>query len=63
MTSETDDFQKLLDETGIAYFPPENFMPCPVHENSVFGYQCAYISPSGNLEFRIRIDSFARMEA
>lgn len=63
MTTETDDFQKLLLETGITYFPPEGFVPCPVHENSVFGYQQAYRSPSGNLEFRIRIDSFARREA
>lgn len=63
MTSETDDFPTLLAEVGIEFTPPLGFVPCPARENSVFAYQYALRSPSGDLELRYRIDSFARMEA
>ncbi|OGS95754.1 MAG: hypothetical protein A3K04_11225 [Gallionellales bacterium RBG_16_56_9] len=62
MTSETDDFQTLLAEAGIEFTPPPGFDPCPVHENSVFAYQYAHRSPSGDLELRYRIDSIKRLE-
>lgn len=63
MTSETDDFQTRLTETGIELTPPPGFVPCPVRENSVLAYQYALRSPSGDLELRYRIDSFTRLEA
>lgn len=63
MDSETEDFQKLLAETGIEFTPPPGFVSCPVHHNSAFSYQHALRSPSGDMELRYRIDSFARLEA
>lgn len=63
MTSETNDFQTLLAEAGIEFRSSPDFVPCPVHENSAFRYQYAERSPSGDLEVRYRIDSFARLEA
>lgn len=63
MTSETCDFQTLLAEVGIEFRSTPDFVPCPVCENSVFRYQYAERSPSGDLEVRYRIDSFARLEA
>lgn len=63
MISESQDFQTLLAEAGIEFRSTPDFMPCPVHENNVFHYQYAERSPSGELEVRYRIDSFARLEA
>lgn len=63
MSAEQADFQTLLAETGIEFIPPPGFTPCPVLENSVLNYQYALRSPDGNLEFRYRIDSFARLNA
>ncbi|MBI5438559.1 MAG: hypothetical protein HY936_06375 [Nitrosomonadales bacterium] len=63
MTSESQDFQTLLAEAGIEFRSLPDFMPCLVRENSVFRYQYAERSPSGDLEVRYRIDSFARLEA
>ena len=63
MTSESQDFQTLLAEVGIEFRSTPDFVPCPVYENSVFRYQYAERSPSGELEVRYRIDSFARLEA
>lgn len=63
MILESHDFQTLLAETGIEFRPPPDYVPCPVPENSVFRYQHAVRSPSGELELRYRIDSFARLEA
>lgn len=62
MISETNDFQALLAEVGVEFTPPKGFVPCPVRENSVFSYQYALRSPSGDLELRYRIDSFARLD-
>lgn len=61
--SESQEFQTLLDGAGIAFSPPPGFAPCPVRENSVFHYQYAARSPSGDLEVRYRVDSFIRLEA
>ena len=61
-TLETHDFQALLTETGIEFRPTPDFVLCSVRENSVFRYQYAMRSPSGNLEVRYRIDAFARLE-
>lgn len=61
MTSGAEDFQTLLSEVGIEFISPPGFLPCPVRENSVFSYQYALRSPSGDLELRYRIDSFARI--
>lgn len=63
MTSESHDFQTLLAEAGIEFRSTPDFVPCPVRENSVFHYQYAERSPSGDLEVCYRIDSFVRMEA
>lgn len=62
MILESHDFQALLAEAGIEFRPPPDYVPCPVPENSVFRYQHAVRSPSGELELRYRIDSFARLE-
>jgi hypothetical protein len=62
MTSETRDFQTLLTEIGIEFRPTPDFVLCSVRENSVFRYQHAMRSPSGNLEVRYRIDAFAQLE-
>lgn len=63
ITSALHDFQMLLAETGVEFSFTPDFIPCPVFENSVFHYQYAERSPSGELEVRYRIDSFARLEA
>lgn len=63
MNSEPQVFQTLLAEASIEFRPTPDFVPCPVRENSVFRYQYAERSPSGDLEVRYRIDSFARLEA
>jgi hypothetical protein len=63
MNSDSQEFQTLLTEAGIEFSPPPEYVPCPVRENSVFRYQHAVRSPSGELEVRYRIDSFARLEA
>jgi hypothetical protein len=63
MNAELQDFQSLLAETGIEFQPTPDFVSCPVLENNVFRYQYAMRSPSGELEMRFRIDSFARLEA
>ena len=62
MTSESHDFQTLLAEAGIEFRSAPDFVPCPVRENSVFHYQYAERSPSGDLEVCYRVDSFAQME-
>jgi hypothetical protein len=63
MNSDLHPFQTLLVEVGVEFTPPPGFVPCPVQDNSVFAYQYALRSPSGDLELRYRIDSFARLEA
>lgn len=63
MNSDSQEFQTLLTEVGIEFSPPPDFVPCPVRENSVFRYQHAVRSPSGELEVRYRVDSFARLGA
>ena len=63
MNSEPNDFQTLLAEANIEFRSTPDFVPCPVRENGVFRYQYAERSPSGELEVRYRIDSFARLEA
>lgn len=63
MTSESQNFETLLAEVGIAFTPPPGFMPCSVRDNGVFRYQYALRSISGDLELRFQIDSFTRMEA
>ncbi len=63
ITSESNNFKSLLVETGIEFRSTPDFMLCPVRENSVFRYQYAERSPSGELEVRYRIDSFTRLEA
>lgn len=63
MTSATEDFHALLEEVGAKFIPPPGFLPCPVRENSVWAYQYALRSPSGDLEMCFRIDSFIRLEA
>ena len=63
MNSESQDFQALLAETGIEFRSTPDFVSCPVRENSVFRYQYAERSPSGDLEVRYRIDSFVPLEA
>lgn len=63
MNSQAQDFQTLLAEVGVEFTPPPGFVPCVVRENSVFAYQYALRSPTGDLELRYRIDSFARVEA
>lgn len=63
MTSESQNFQSLLAEAGIEFRSTPDFVPCSVRENSVFGYQYAELSLSGDLEMRYRIDLFARLEA
>ena len=62
MVSESQDFQSILAEAGIEFWPTPDFVICPVHENSVFRYQHAMRSPSGNLEMRYRIDALTRLE-
>lgn len=62
MVSESQDFQSILAGTGIEFWPTPDFVICPVHENSVFRYQHAMRSPSGNLEMRYRIDALTRLE-
>lgn len=57
-----DDFQELLNETGVVLTPPEGFIPCATRDNSVFAYQYAHRSPSGDLELRYRIDSIPRLK-
>lgn len=61
MTSESHDFQTLLAEAGIEFRSSPDFVPCPVRKNSVFRYQYAESSPSGDLEVRYQIDSLARL--
>lgn len=63
MNSELQNFERLLAEAGIAFTPPPGFVPCAVRENSVFSYQYALRSISGDLELRFQIDSFAQMQA
>lgn len=63
MNSESQDFQALLAEVGIEFRSTPDFMPGSVRDNSVFCYQYAERSPSGDLEVRYRIDSLVRMEA
>lgn len=63
MNLESHDFQTLLAEAGIEFRSSPDFVPCQVRENSVLRYQYAERSPSGDLEVRYRIDSFARLEA
>ena len=63
MILESHNFQTLLAEAGIEFTPPPGFVSCPVRENSVFRYQHAVRSPSGELEVRYRIGLFARLEA
>ena len=63
MNSESQDFHTLLAEARIEFTSTPDFAPCPVRENSVFRYQYAERSPSGDLEVRYRIDLHARMEA
>ena len=63
MTPEANDFQTMLAEARIEFTPLPSFMPCPVHDNSVFRYQYAERSPAGDLEVRYRIDSFDLLEA
>lgn len=63
MTSESQHFETLLAEAGIEFTTSPGFAPCAVRENSVFRYQYALRSLSGDLELRFRIDSFARLEA
>ena len=63
ITSESNEFKTLLAETGIEFVSMPDFMPCRVFENSMFHYQYAERSSSGELEVRYRIDSLARLEA
>ena len=63
MTSETQNFEALLAEAGAEFTPPPGFVSWTVRENSIFAYQYAMRSPSGDLELRFRIDLFARLEA
>lgn len=63
MNSESHNFQTLLEETGIEFTPPPGCEPCPVRDNSVFRYQYALRAPSGHMEYRYRVDSFARLVA
>lgn len=56
-------FQTLLREAHIEFSPTPGFVPIPVRENGVLNYQYAMCSPSGELELRYRVDSFARLEA
>lgn len=58
----SDDFQVLLNETGVELTPPDGFVPCATRENSVFAYQYAHRSSSGDLELRYRIDSIKRLK-
>ena len=63
MNSKSQDFQTLLMEASIEFRSAPDFVPCPVHENSVFRYQYAERSPTGDLEVRYRIDLLRRLEA
>lgn len=62
MNDQHDEFLALLEETGVVLTPPPNFVACPTQANSVFAYQFAHRSPSGDLELRYRIDSIARLK-
>lgn len=62
MADESDDFLALLKETGVLLTPPENFVACVSQPNSIFAYQHAHRSPSGDLELRYRIDSIRRLQ-
>ena len=58
----SDEFERLLAETGIAFVPPAGFSPFPVRDASVFRYHRAYRHASG-AEVRFRIDSLQRLQA
>lgn len=62
MPDEIDDFHTLLKETGVVLAPPAGFLDCAPRLNSVFAYQHACRSSSGDLELRYRIDSIRRLE-
>ncbi|MDE2309863.1 MAG: hypothetical protein KGL01_03425 [Betaproteobacteria bacterium] len=62
MNSESQVFQTLLVELGIEFTPPPSFVHCATRDNSMFRYQYAVRSPSGDLELRYRIDPIQRLE-
>lgn len=63
MTLVTPSFQSLLAEACIEFSATPGFVSRPVRDNGVLNYQYAMCSPSGELELRYRVDSFARLEA
>lgn len=62
MNEVFDGFSALLEETRVALAPPADFVVCAPRANSVFAYQFAHRSPSGDLELRYRIDSIKRLK-
>lgn len=62
MNDASNDFLALLKETGVVITPLADFVDCATPANSVFAYQYAHRSPSGDLELRYRIDSIQRLK-
>jgi tetratricopeptide (TPR) repeat protein len=53
---QMDEFDELIQETGITFTPPAGFEPFPVRDQCGFRYQRAYRHANGT-ELRVRIDS------
>ncbi len=55
-------FQRLLEEGGLEFHPPEGFEPLPVEPDYVLPYEARYRSRDGNLEVRYAIRPLDRIE-
>jgi len=55
-------FDKLLEEGGLEFHPPEGFHPVPVEPDYVMPYEARYRSEDGKLEIRYAIRPLGRIE-
>jgi len=55
-------FDRLLEEGGLEFEPPEGFRPVPVEPDYVMPYEARYRSDDGKLEIRYAIRPLGRIE-
>ena len=55
-------FDRLLEEGGLEFHPPEGFQPVPLEPDYVMPYEARYRSNDGRLEVRYAIRPLSRIE-